>query len=364
MVRQLSFGGAQRQLITLANGLVSQGCTVAIVVFYPQGGLEKLLDPNVELHSLNKRNRWGLLSPYVRLVQFIYSFKPDVLYSFMDTSNIFSVCLKLFFPRVKVVWGIRQSYVDLDQYDWTRKLTQGFEKLLARFADWIIYNSHAGLSLALYNGYPISKSSVIPNGVDTSHFRADPQGRIILRKEWGILDQEHLVGIVGRLDPIKDHSLFIRVASELAQIDSNTRFVCVGNGNSSYQTELKNLSKELGLSKRLIWIDSRSDMPSVYSALDILVSSSLGEGFSNVIVEAMACGVPCVVTDVGDSRIIVGSLGWVAPPGDSQKLMGALQNALNDLPRINPQIIRSHIVENYSVERMVQSTLDALNGNQ
>ena len=151
--------------------------------------------------------------------------------------------------------------------------------------------------------------AVIPNGIDTSRFREMPGSGARLRALWGVRDDQILIGLVGRLDYMKDHPTFLRAAAKLTHHNDSVRFVCVGGGPISYAAQLKDLSSELGLHDRIVWAGDQDDMPSVYSALDLLVSSSSGEGFSNVIGEAMACGVPCVVTDVGDSALIVGETG-------------------------------------------------------
>ena len=133
-----------------------------------------------------------------------------------------------------------------------------------------------------------------------------------MRLEWGIAECEKLIGQVGRLDPMKDHSTFLKAAALLAHERKDVRFVCVGEGPTGYRDELYSLAKTLGLASRLIWAGSRRDMPAVYNAFDVAVSSSRwGEGLPNVIAEAMACGVPCVVTDVGDSAFVVDKLGVV-----------------------------------------------------
>jgi glycosyltransferase involved in cell wall biosynthesis len=140
----------------------------------------------------------------------------------------------------------------------------------------------------------------------------------------------------------------------------DTRFVCVGGGPAQYQTRLQTLAKNLGLGERLLWLGPREDMPAVYNALDIAVSSSsYGEGLSNAIGEAMACGVPCAVTDIGDSAWIVGGTGEVVPVKDPVALRNAIERLL-DQKSHTPAQIRLRIVEQLSVERLVVNTERAL----
>jgi glycosyltransferase involved in cell wall biosynthesis len=359
LIRTLNFGGAQRQLVTLVNRLVRDGHDVSLIVYYAGGALESLLDNRIGYYNLGKRGRWDLVSSYLRLLKIVAEKNPEILYSFLDTSNIISATLNIPFPRLKVVWGIRQSVMELEHYDWTRRWVSRLERWLSFAPDRIIFNSRSGKTSAIQCGYPDAKSRVIPNGIDTERFFPHLPDRIKIRSELNIPEQACLVGIVGRLDPMKDHVTFIKAASELAKMNSSVYFICVGSGNPDYKEELQALSLSMGLEKRLAWLGGRSDMQPLYNALDVLVSSSaFGEGFSNVIAEAMSCGIPCVVTDVGDARLIVGAFGAVIPPRNPQILSDTLREMVENLPSVQHHLIRQHIVDNFGVEAMVQATID------
>jgi glycosyltransferase involved in cell wall biosynthesis len=199
--------------------------------------------------------------------------------------------------------------------------------------------------------------------VDTQSFRPSPAGRALLRNEWGITPDKKLIGLVGRLDPVKGHPVFLEAARVLAAKRADLAFLCVGDGPEPYRRQLQRLGTELGLGERLIWAGSRAydDMPDVYSALDLLCLSSHSEGLPNVIGEAMACGVPCVATGVGGVPEIVGNLGTIVPPGDPAALARGVLDALLVHPR--PDELRDHVVDSFSVEAMVEATeqeLDAL----
>lgn len=170
---------------------------------------------------------------------------------------------------------------------------------------------------------------VIPNGIDTERFHTDAEAGRQLRHAWGVEDDEILIGLVGRLDPMKDHPTFLHAAALLAQEVPAVRFVCVGSGSAAYQRELQALAAELDLADRVIWAGPASDMRAVYGALQIATSASAyGEGFANVLGEAMACGVPCVTTDVGDSARIVADTGAVVPPRAPLALVSAWQELI------------------------------------
>ena len=356
LVRSLNYGGAERQLTLLSKGLRQRGHDVVVVVFYSGGPLEKeLVDAQVRVRPLNKRGRWEVFGFLIRLIQVLREERPDILHGYLHDANLMTMIPKFLTLCTKVVWGVRCSHIDLRQYDWLAWVEFKVNCWLSILPDAIIANSHVGRDYHLALGYPAEKTVVIPNGIDTERFRPNPLARRRIREEWGIKEQEELIGLVGRLDPMKDHPIFIEAAALLAKRRSEIRFVCVGGGPDEYRAELQRHAKQLGLEDRLLWVGIREDMPAVYTALDIAVSSSYGEGFANVIGEAMACGVPCVVTNVGDSARVVADLGEVVPPKDPAALRDAIERLLDKKPH-TPAQVRLRIVEGLSAEAMVVNT--------
>ncbi len=365
LVRKLDQGGAQRQLIALALGLKASGRDVHVTLFYPGGAFEAELGSHgVPIYVPGKHGRWDTIGFLVRLVSCLRRLQPDVVYSFMDVPNILAATLKPFLAGARIVWGVRASNMDLSRYDWLSRLAYTLERRLARFADCIIANSDAGKRHAVANGFPEGKVVVIPNGIDTKYFRFDSEGRQQVRSAWGLDEGEILVGLVARLDPMKDHPTFLEAASRITRVHDHVRFVCVGDGSADYVGVIKQQAVALGLADQLIWAGARDDMPSIYSALDIATSTSaFGEGFSNTIAEAMACGVPCVVTDVGDSAQIVGDTGSVVAPADHSALAAAIQHLISLPPkerRALGEMCRARIVSEFGMDTLVQRTEHAL----
>jgi glycosyltransferase involved in cell wall biosynthesis len=158
---------------------------------------------------------------------------------------------------------------------------------------------------------------------------------------------------------MKDHPNFLRAAAQIARSRADVRFVCIGVGPEAYASELVQLTAELGIADRVIWAGGRSDMPAVFNALNLVCSSSAyGEGFPNIIGEAMACGIPCVVTDVGDSAWIVGDLGTVVPPQNPEALQTALEKSIASckLDGSAAMTIRQRVVERFSVAQLTLKT--------
>jgi glycosyltransferase involved in cell wall biosynthesis len=228
---------------------------------------------------------------------------------------------------------------------------------LAHFADLIVVNSYAGFDEHQRLGYPAHKMVVISNGIDTEVFQPDSKQRADIRHLWGIKENELLVGLVARLDPMKDHKTFIRAVMLMARQRKDIRFICIGDGPKGYKRELLALSRELGVDGCLIWAKALPVGRAVFNALEVLVLSSRGEGFPNVVGEAMACGVPCVVTNVGDAARIVGDTGVVVPAGNPARLAeGVLQMINRGIDPDKKQEIRRRIIEHYSKDRLVSQT--------
>jgi glycosyltransferase involved in cell wall biosynthesis len=198
----------------------------------------------------------------------------------------------------------------------------------------------------------------VPNGIDLQAFRADRRSGLGLRRQWGVARDERLIGLVARLDPMKDHGTFLAAISAFIDSGCTARFVCVGDGPEDYRRVLQADADRRGLAGHLVWAGSQSDMPGVYNALDLAtLTSAFGEGFPNVLGEAMACGVPCVATDVGDAAEIIGDTGMVVPKGDPAALAAAWRQALDrldkegDLPGARA---RERIVARFGVETMIE----------
>ncbi|TKB75404.1 MAG: glycosyltransferase [Nitrospira sp.] len=356
LIRSLGYGGAERQLILLAKGLHARRHDVVVSVFYSGGPLEKeLRDAGIRIRPLNKTGRWDVPGFLFRMAKVLREERPEIVHGYLPDPNLVTAVLKPFFPAIKIVWGVRSARLDWQQCDWLARANFKLSCRLSGLADAIIANSHAGRAYHITSGYPAEKMLVIPNGIDTERFRPAPTLRERTRSAWGISTGESLIGLVGRLDPQKDHPNFLRAASLVARRRERVRFVCVGDGPDEYRMRLQALARSEGLDGRLLWMPNPPDMPAVYNALDVTVSCSFGEGLPNVVGEAMACGVPCVVTDVGDSAWVVGDVGEVVPPRNPLALAKAIEKVLAE-GRGDSSAIRSRVMAHLSVDRLVADT--------
>jgi glycosyltransferase involved in cell wall biosynthesis len=363
LIRAMTFGGAERQLVALARGLHARGHDVHVGVFYAGGPLEADLHAaGVPVTVLDKGGRWDVVGFLVRLARFLKQERPQVFHGYLGVSNSLGVLMRPF-HGARVVWGSRASDLDGDRYDWMYRLDGKVERWLARFPDLIIANSNAGREHVVGRGFPKDRTIVIPNGIDTDYFRPDRRSRAEVRARLGVADEDLLVGRVGGVDPQKHYPAVLRAAVAIAKEHPTAGFLCVGTGPAGYERQLRDLGEDLGLSDRLIWAGPRDDMPAIYNALDVMVSSSAyGEGLPNVVAEAMACGVPCVVTDSGDSAWVVGDTGLVVDRGNPSALAAATIDLLDAVvaKTVDHAAVRRRIVDHLSLANLIAQTEAAL----
>jgi glycosyltransferase involved in cell wall biosynthesis len=361
LCRRLEFGGAERQISALAAGLQRRGHRVAIVAFYDGGGFEEGLSAlGLEIVSLGKQGRWDVIPWLGRFVRRLRRQRPDVIYGFLPVANLLTLVAYVALPGTPLVWGVRASGLDPAGYGAMSRLVHGLELRLARFANLVIANSQAGAKHAIAVGFPAAKMRVVPNGVDTARFRPDAAARARLREEWGLPPEYLLIGSVARLDPMKDLPLFVRAAAALAVERGDLRFVVIGQGPEEERARLRLMAEELGLANRIRFYPARLDVEAVYNALDLMVSSSaFGEGHSNVLAEAMACGKPVVATEVGDAAAILGQWGILVPPRDEGALADAIRAQLRRSPaecEAQSAGARRHVEDEFSVTTLVERT--------
>lgn len=364
VIRSLEIGGAQRQLVMQAIGLRDRGFRVGVAVFYPGGALQDELERAlVPVHSLRKRS-WADFAGFgLRLARLVRRENPDVIYSFMTGANVLTALCRPFWGTRRLIWGIRASGIDATQYGLRRRLTIAASARLSSCPDLCVANSRVGAADYVEMGYPEKRMRVVPNGINTDKFapRGVDGGR--LRAGWRLAPNERAVGLVARLDPMKDHGTFLGAIAQLIEQGFAVRGVCAGTGPSDYEQALRQHAAKLGLDGRIEWIAQASDMPDLYQSLDVAVSaSSFGEGFSNAIAEAMACGIPCVATDVGDSAEIVGSAGRVVPPRDMSALAAGIAELLRADKAAAASAARARVVDNFGISQMLDRTEQVIRG--
>jgi len=359
VTRSLKVGGAENQFVLTCLKMKKKGLPVKIVSFYKGGTLEeKVQGQGIEATVVGKKGRWDVFPFLRKSFSIIKNERPLLIYSYLGAANIVCALFKLLNPGVKVIWSVRASQMDLTLYDPIWRIEKAIMKVLSFVPDKIVANSKAGFWELRRQGYPASKIRVIHNGFDTLRFTPKREEAMDLRRKWsGESAEKRLIGIVARLDPIKDHETFLEAAAILLQRRRDVRFVCVGPDWGGRSRKLQELANTLGLTEHVLWEGERKDMPAVYNALDLLTLCSTSEGFPNVVGEAMACGIPCVVTDVGDCCYLVGDTGRVVPPKNPEALALAWEEMLGQDLREMGKRARERILEHFTVEKMVDETI-------
>jgi glycosyltransferase involved in cell wall biosynthesis len=357
VITGLEGGGAERQLVYLLRG--STGTQIQHeVVSLLDGGVygRDVRAAGAELHTLNMaRNR---LSPsaLLRLASLIHRSRPDIVQTWLYHADLIGLLAARLAGGAPVVWTLRSSQLELHHYS---KLTGLTIKALSRLSRWpaaILSNSTAGMNAHLAFGYRPRWARVIPNGIDTNTFRPSEPMRQEVRAELGISADTPLIGCIARCDPMKDH---LNVFSAFARVAGDARLLLAGKGTEPDNHKLASQIRMGGLGpEQVIRLGDRRDTNRIIAALDILVlGSAFGEGFPNALGEAMACGVPCVATDVGDNAAIVGGCGDVVPPRDPQALAEAMSRLLalsSGERRALGLRARERIQQDYALSAMVR----------
>jgi glycosyltransferase involved in cell wall biosynthesis len=363
LTRALTPGGAERQLVITARGLRERGHDVRVLTFFDTNPLASALhDTGVEVEPLGKRGRWDIARFCLRLRRRLRKLRPDVLYSYLVVPNLVAAVVTPRRSGTRVVWGVRAAAMDLSQYDKLSRVSFWLTRHAAIGADAIVVNSRAGLLHHAAVGYPAERMCIIPNGIDAAAFAPRAEVRARVRAELGLADGTLCIGTVARVDRAKGLDTFIRAAGRLRRLGTAARFVIVGAGDELLSAELRQLAAAEGVDRDVTWLGERLDVGDVYQGLDIFTSASRTEGFSNAIAEAMASGVACVVTDVGDSAFIVGPCGAVVRADDPDALAAAWRALAPDAKAraATAECGRRRVQKEFGIDAMIDRTEQVL----
>ncbi len=330
IISGLTPNGAEGMLLKLIVSHQEMGVSAEVVSLTERGIIgERLSERGVLVTALNLRQSSSVILAIPRLCAIIRRFRPSLIQTWMPHADFIGLIVKAMFSNVPIVWNIRMSSNGLERWG-TRFLANTLNKYLAPMVPRaIICCGQTVLEHYSKIGYLQSKLIVIPNGFDTNTFKPCVFLRDEMRRSLGLNNRDLLVGIVGRFHPMKDHRSFIEAASRVKMKVPNVRFMFVGYGLDSSNRELNSWIDGAGLRDFCFCIGRRTDLVSVYNAMDLnVLSSSSGEGFPNVLGEAMACGVPCISTDVGESRFILSGTGRTVPPSNAELLAEAIGDFL------------------------------------
>jgi len=344
VVPSLVTGGAEHMLASLVTAKRAKPYPQAVASLMTGGAYaERIRAAGVPLYELGLNLiNWPIV--VVRLAALIRKLSPEAIQSWLYYGDLIATLALYLSGRrreTRLYWGVRCSDIS-QRFSARSRLMVAACVRLSRLADAVIANSYAGRRDHQRIGYKPPAFAVILNGVDTAVFRPNRADRTRIRAELGIAETAPFVIHVGRVNPMKDHATFLQIANALPEI----RFAAIGRGTEA-----------LPSSPNVMRLGVREDMPAIYAAADALISTSLfGEGFSNVIAEAMASGVPVVATDVGDAREIIGDTGLVVPPESAAAFVEALRKFMREgeeQRRNRANACRERITTRFSLERAV-----------
>jgi len=362
IINGLNNGGAEAVLYRLTTA--DKEITHQVISLMDLGVYgERLTKADVPVHTLNMPRGRVTIKGVLNLYRIIRSISPDVVQTWLYHADLVGGVVARIAGNRAVIWSIRASYLAEGKTSRTTLLVRWMcARISSVIPRRIVFNSNSGVHVHVALGYDSKKIGVIPNGYDTNQIQPDENTRSVLRNSWGIQPNQVLFGMVGRWDPQKDHANLI---AALSQLDSRKvqdwRCVLVGPEMSNVNAALVALIDQRNLHDRFLLLGPSSVIPAVMNAIDLhVLSSAYGEAFPNVVAEAMACGTPCVVTDVGDAGLIVGLTGWVVPHSDSVALARAVQEATVEMTNIakwekRKALCRLRICEKFSLERMLIS---------
>ena len=331
VITSLDRHGAQVMLYELIKATDPSRFHSAVISLSVPGPLQaQIADLGVPVYSLGISGGRPSLGGLMRLAHRLRALSPDLVQTWMYHADLLGGGAARLMTSAPVVWGLHNSNLDPRTTKWATRATVWSCARLSRLVPRRILScSRVAMRLHRDLGYDAGRMVVIPNGFDLESYQPDRGHYAAIRAELSIAPDAILVGMVARYHPQKDHRNFINAAARVARHRPETRFVLVGEGVSDTTQELGALIRETGVAERFRLLGPRTDIPRLTAAFDCAVTSAaFGEAFPLVIGEAMACGVPCVATDVGDSALMVGETGRVVPPGDPVALARAIESVL------------------------------------
>jgi glycosyltransferase involved in cell wall biosynthesis len=352
LITGLEVGGAERMLMQIACRSDRSRFRMVVVSMTGPGSMGPLIEASgVTVHSLGLRR--GVPDPrgVVRLLRLLREYRPAVLQTWLYHADLLGLVAGRLDPKGQLLWNLRCTEMIG---------TAGLTRLLASCSaipDGIIVNSEAGQRQHAALGYRPQRWIMIPNGFDTGLFRPDAEARRRGRLELMLPDDAIAILLPARYHPMKDHRTFLAAAALLAARRPGVQFALAGTGVGCENRALIDEAAALGLNGRVRFLGEQPDLSSLYPVFDIItLTSAFGEGFPNVLGEAMACGVPCVATDVGDAAAIVADCGAIVPPRDPEALAGGWERLIQLDPEERGALglrARERIVEYYNLERVV-----------
>lgn len=367
IITNLTTGGAEMMLLKLLQNIDRSRFQPTVISLMGQGEIgPRIATLGIPVHSLGMRRGSFHFWKLVRLAKLLRQLQPDVVHTWLYHADLLGGLAARLAGFQRVVWCLRHSNLSKTE---NKHSTLAVVALCARLSGWvprvIVSCSQRAQQAHVHVGYAAEKIQLIPNGFDLGRYAPDDAARASVRAELGLPFDAPIVGVVARYDVQKNHLGFVQAAALVVRQCPQVHFVLAGMNVDDANTALQvAIAASPGLAANIHLLGRRDDVSRLMAALDVLASPSYGEAFPNVLGEAMACGVPCVVTDAGDSAEIVGDTGRVVPVGDmnglARELMAILNLSVAERVALG-QRARQRVQENYEighVTRMYEAVYD------
>ena len=359
LITDLDTGGGEMMLLKLLQTIDTSIFENVVVSMMDLGTLGYQIESRgIPVYTLNMQR--GMPNPFafIKLLRIIQNEQPTLLQTWLYHADLMGV-LAGKIKGIPVIWNVLCADIDLSKYSIITSIILSCCRRLSDKPAAVVVISNAGLSLHRSIGYKPKSWKVIPNGFDINSFHPNENARKEFRCELGLAKDSVLIGIIARDDPMKDLPNFINAGGILLNMNSlNTdiHFIMVGKGIVQNNQRLNSLVSQNACDECFHLLGQRSDIPMIMAALDTFCLSSLSEGFPTVVGEAMACGIPCVVTDAGDSAAIVGDTGRIVPVNNPEALAAACLELVNMTVQERRELgkrARERIELNYSLPSVI-----------
>jgi len=359
LITGLSTGGAEMMLFNLvSHSMDNPNFRHGVVVLTGQGVFgQKLKQKGIPTYYLYLQGRPSDVIALFRFYRILRHYRPHILQTWLYHSDLIGLLIGKMAGVQSILWSIRCSLVDFDQYAWTTKLIFKLLIRLSHLPDAVIANSFAGTISHRQSGYRCKRWVIIPNGFDTERYKPNKEIRASFRKLLSLGESNFIIGMVARYDPMKDYSNFFNAAGRLSIVFPNVYFVVAGRGMNKTNYDVMKMIQKHGLNNNTFLLGERDDLQEIIPSFDVGTLSSFSEGFPNVLGEYMSCGVPIVSTNVGDSANIIGNTGIIVPPNNPEALAKAWFDLLVMTPEQRVELgmkARQRIVEKFSISKVVE----------
>lgn len=359
VITGLNVGGAETMLAKLLEYQNKAGCGLrnTVVSLAAPGAIADRVRAQAKLETVAMREGVPSASAAWRLARIARRIDPDLVIGWMHHGNLAaSFARSMLGGKRPLIWNVRHSVADIREEKPLTRIVLRLGAALSRSPDAILYNSSVAAMQYEGLGYDPARAMVLPNGFDCDRHRPRDGAHQALRARHGVAPEATLVGMVARLHPMKDTGTLVEAVKRARGQGADIHLLLCGRGMESPPPELARALAGAVPEDRLTLVGQSADLADWMPGLDFLVlPSAWGEGFPNTLAEAMASGVPCITTDVGDSGWIVGETGRVVEPRDA----GAMAAALVDLIGMGAEerrrlgeAARTRVVENFALEQV------------